>query len=64
MALDYQIARIRAQQNYSDNPAFDVANFRKSLTRTPEDLGKKYGLALALSRDDQHDEALQYRRTV
>ena len=59
MALDYQIARIRAQQNYSDNPAFDVANFRKSLTRTPDDLATKYGLALALSRDDQHDEALQ-----
>jgi predicted Zn-dependent protease len=59
LALDYQIARIRAQQNYSDNPAFDVANFRKSLTRAPNDLAMKYGLALALSRDDQHDEALQ-----
>jgi predicted Zn-dependent protease len=59
LALDYQIARIRAQQNYSDNPAFDVANFRKSLTRAPEDLAVKYGLALALSRAEQHDEALQ-----
>ena len=63
-ALDYQIARIRAQQNYSDNPAFDIANFRKSLTQAPEDLAMKYGLALALSRADQHDEALQYAQEL
>ena len=59
LALDYQIARIRAQQTYSDNPAFDITNFRKWLTQAPEDLALKYGLALALSRADQHDEALQ-----
>ena len=64
LALDYQIARIRAQQNYSDNPAFDIANFRKSLTQAPEDLAMKYGLALALSRADQHDEALQYAQEL
>ena len=53
-----------AQQNYSDNPAFDIANFRKSLTQAPEDLAMKYGLALALSRADQHDEALQYAQEL
>ena len=50
---------------YSDNPAFDVANFRKSLTRTPDDSATKYGLALALSRDDQQRRsAATDRRTV
>lgn len=56
--LDYQIARTRAQQKYSSNPAFEVTRYRKNLREKPNDLATQYGLALALSRNEQHSEAV------
>ena len=57
--LDFQIARIRAEQKFTSNPAFDVTKFRKAVTENPNDLASNYGLALALSRNGDHVEAVE-----
>jgi predicted Zn-dependent protease len=64
MALAYQIARIRAQQNYSTNAALDVLDYRKTLAQDPNNLAQIYGLALALSRNNEHDEAIDQVRRI
>lgn len=58
LALAYQIVRIRAQQYYSTNPRLDVVTYRKALQDNPDDLASEYGLALALSRNGEHHEAV------
>lgn len=63
-ALAYQIARIRAQQNYSTNPGFDVITYRKALQDKPKDLASEYGLSLALSRKGEHGEAIERMQRV
>jgi predicted Zn-dependent protease len=63
-ALAYQIVRIRAQQSYSTNPGLDVVNYRKALQDQPKDLASEYGLALALSRKGDHEEAIERVRKI
>ena len=57
--LDFQIARIRAEQKFTTNPAFDVTKFRKAATDKPNNMASNYGLALALSRNGDHAEAVE-----
>jgi predicted Zn-dependent protease len=63
-ALDYQIARIRAQLKYAVNPAFEVTRFRKALSTQPQDLAAQYALALTLSRAGEHAEAAELAKPL
>lgn len=55
---DYTLARIRAIVHYADSPEEAVKRFRKEVRDDPDSTAAQYGLALALSRSGQHDEAL------
>ncbi len=63
-ALAYQIARTRAQQSYSSNPGLDVITHRKALRDNPGDLASEYALALALSRQGEHAEAIERAQKI
>ena len=56
--LDFQVARIRAEQAFTTNTALAVTKFRKAVNDKPNDLARNYGLALALSRNGDYAEAV------
>jgi predicted Zn-dependent protease len=55
---DYTLARMRAIVHYSDSPEVAVKQFRKEVEDNPDSAAAQYGLALALSRAGEHDEAV------
>lgn len=55
---DYTLARMRAIVHYADSPEVAVKRFRKEVRDNPDSGAAQYGLALALSRAGEHDEAL------
>jgi predicted Zn-dependent protease len=57
-SLDYQLMRIRAVVHFQKNHAQGITEYRRRLRDNPNDAAANYGLALSLSRDGQHDEAL------
>ena len=63
-SLDYQLMRVRAQVHFQKNPTIGIKKYRKLLTDDPNNRAANYGLALSLSQDGQHDEALQRVETL
>ena len=57
-SLDYQLMRVRAEVHFQKNHAQGVKIYRKRLKDNPDDTAANYGLALSLSKTDEHDEAL------
>ena len=57
-SLDYQLMRARAQVYYHKNPAQGLKMFRKQLADNPQNIAAKYGLALSLSANGEHEGAL------
>jgi predicted Zn-dependent protease len=57
-SLDYQLMRIRAQVHYNKNHAQAAKTYRKRLQDDPNDIAANYGLALSLSKNGDHEEAL------
>jgi predicted Zn-dependent protease len=57
-SLNYQLMRVRSQLHYEKSPTASVTTYRKRLRDDPNDIAAQYGLALALSRNDEHTEAL------
>ncbi len=57
-SLDYQLMRIRAQVHYDKNHAQAAKAYRKRLKDDPNDIAANYGLALSLSKNGDHEEAL------
>ena len=57
-SLDYQLIRVRADVYYRTNHALGVTEYRERLARDPSDAAANYGLALSLSLEGQHEEAL------
>jgi predicted Zn-dependent protease len=55
---DYTLARMRAVVHYSDSPELAVKHFRKEVADDPDSAAAQYGLALALSRAGEHEEAV------
>lgn len=55
---DYTLARMRAVVHYSDSPEVAVKHFRKEVADNPDSAAAQYGLALALSRAGEHEEAV------
>ena len=55
---DYTLARMRAVVHYADSPEVAVKHFRKEVADNPDSAAAQYGLALALSRAGEHDEAV------
>lgn len=62
--LEYQLVRMRAQQHFSKNPQADVFNYREKLAQAPDNAALKYALALALSKTNEHDQALALMREL
>lgn len=60
--LEYQLVRMRTKQHFSKNAKADVFNYREELKAHPNDPAREYALALALSRTNEHDEALALMR--
>ena len=58
-SVDYQLMRTRAEVHYQKNPAQGISIYRNKLRDNPVDIAANYGLALSLSRNDEHDEALR-----
>lgn len=58
-SLDYQLMRIRAVVHFQKNPKQGIKEYQRRLKDNPHDAAANYGLALSLSRDGQHDEALR-----
>ena len=50
--------RARARVHYATSPQAAVKQFEKEVRDDPENLAVRYGLAVALSADEQHDEAI------
>lgn len=57
-SLDYQLMRVRASSYYQQNPAHSAEIYRKQLRDQPGNIAASYGLALALSKQGEHEEAL------
>ncbi len=55
---DYVLARMRAMVHYANSPEEAVKQFRKQVKENPDSQPAQYGLALALSRAGEHEEAL------
>ncbi|MEC7250864.1 MAG: M48 family metalloprotease [Pseudomonadota bacterium] len=60
--LEYQLVRMRTKHHFSNNAKADVFNYRKRLKAQPTDPALQYGLALALSKTNEHDQALALMR--
>ena len=56
--LEYQLVRMRTKHHFSNNAKADVFNYRERLKAQPTDPALQYGLALALSKTNEHDQAL------
>lgn len=57
-SLEYQLMRTRAQVHFQASPAEGINIYRKRLRDNPNDRAAQYGLALSLSKEGQHQEAL------
>ncbi|NKC01114.1 MAG: M48 family metalloprotease [Pseudomonadales bacterium] len=57
-SLDYRLIRVRAETHFQKNPAQAIELYRKRLRDQPNDTASSYGLAISLSKNDQHEEAL------
>jgi predicted Zn-dependent protease len=57
-SVDYQLMRVRALVHFQKNHAQGITLYRKRLAENPDDMVANYGLALSLSREQQHEEAL------
>ena len=57
-SLDYQLMRVRAQVHFQKNAGVGIKKYRKQLSEDANDQAANYGLALSLSEDGQHEEAL------
>lgn len=55
---DYVLARMRAMVHYAASPEVAVKQFRKQVQEDPDSSAAQYGLALALSRAGEHEEAV------
>lgn len=55
--LRYQLMRARAQLRFEDTPGMALKRFRQQLSDDPNSDAARYGLALALTKADQYDEA-------
>lgn len=60
--LEYQLVRMRTKHHFSNNAKADVFNYREKLKAQPADPALQYGLALALSKTNEHDQALALMR--
>lgn len=63
-SLDYQLMRVRAQVHFQKNHSQGVKIYRKRVQEDPENVAANYGLALSLSRNGDHEEALQRVETL
>ena len=57
-SVDFALMRVRTQVHYADSPKAAVKQFEKRVRDDPESAAARYGLALALSADGRHTEAL------
>ena len=57
-SLDYQMMRARARVHFADSPKAVVKTFEKELAEAPDDPAAQYGLALALSAAERHEQAI------
>jgi predicted Zn-dependent protease len=57
-SVEYQMMRARAVVHYATSPLAAVKEFEKRVRDNPESLSARYGLALALSANEQHDQAI------
>ncbi|MFW6093861.1 MAG: M48 family metalloprotease [Pseudomonadota bacterium] len=55
---DYALMRARAAVHFADTPQAAVKRFEKAVRDDPDSAAARYGLALALSRTGEHQEAL------
>jgi len=55
---DYQLMRTRAIVYYADSPEAAVKTFEKAVQDEPESQAAQYGLALALSQNKEHTDAI------
>ena len=53
---------MRTKHHFSNNAKADVFNYRERLKAQPADPALQYGLALALSKTNEHDQALALMR--
>ena len=60
--LEYQLVRMRTKHHFSNNAKADVFNYRERLKAQPADPALQYGLALALSKTNELDQALALMR--
>ncbi|MEC8754969.1 MAG: M48 family metalloprotease [Pseudomonadota bacterium] len=60
--LEYQLVRMRTKHHFSNNAKADVFNYRERLKAQPTDPALQYSLALALSKTNEHDQALALMR--
>lgn len=61
---DFQLMRARVEVRYADSDQAAITLFRARLRDNPENDAAAYGLALALSRNDRHDEAIDTFKRV
>ncbi|MFU8816825.1 MAG: M48 family metalloprotease [Pseudomonadales bacterium] len=57
-SLDYALMRARATVHYAETPHVAVKQFERAVRNDPESAPARYGLALALSRTGDHQQAL------
>ena len=57
-SLDYALMRARAAVHYADTPQAAVKRFEKEVRDHPDSAPARYGLALALPRAGQHQQAI------
>ncbi len=57
-SIEYQMMRTRALVRYAASPQTAVKQFEKEVRDDPENLALRYGLAMALSANERHDEAI------
>ena len=58
-AFDYQLIRARAREHYVTKPGAEIETYRDKLEDDPSDLSIQYALALSLSKNKEHDEAIE-----
>lgn len=63
-SLDYQLIKVRAETHFQKNPANGVELYRKRLRERPDDRAASYGLAISLSRDGQHQSAIDHGESL
>ncbi|MEQ8859708.1 MAG: M48 family metalloprotease [Pseudomonadales bacterium] len=57
-SLDYALMRTRAIVYYADSPQAAVKRFEKEVRDNPDSEAARYGLALALSKAGEHEQAI------